>query len=400
MKNTVIVSILAIIFAIALVGEAYAINAKENPDGVKPGKNLIVGFSVGIPLDIKEKVKSHGAAVVSQNTDINFVVVDPKGRDKAELMAELRGLPKVAYVEEDNVATASFIPNDPLYANQWGPRDILAPQAWDITLGNQNVIIAVIDTGIDYTHPDIAANYYPAGYDWVNNDPDPIDDDGHGTHVAGIAAAVTNNGIGIAGTSQSRIMAEKVLDSSGSGYYSWVASGITDAADKGAKVISMSLGGRVSSYTLQSAVNYAWDKGALLVAAAGNDYSGKISYPAAYSNVIAVSALNPDDTFAVYSNHGKKIELAAPGSSVYSTVPTGTCGLCDSSGYRYLSGTSMATPFVSGSAALVLSKNSGFSNQQVRYILDNSAIDLGASGRDNYFGYGKVNPYGALLQTP
>jgi len=400
MKTIALVSILAVIFAIALVGEAYAINAKENPDGVKPGKNLIVGFSAGIPPDIKEKVKSHGASVISQNADINFVVVDPKGRDKAELMTELRGLPKTAYVEEDDIATASFTPNDSLYPNQWGPQDILAPQAWDITNGSANVIIAIVDTGVDYTHPDIAANYYPAGYNWVSPGSYPMDDNGHGTHVAGIAAAVSNNGIGIAGTSQSRIMAEKVLDGSGSGYYSWVASGITDAANKNAKVISMSLGGRTSSSTLQNAVNYAWNKGALIVAAAGNDYSGKISYPAAYSNVIAVSALNPDDSFAVYSNHGKKIELAAPGSSIYSTVPTGTCGLCDTSGYRYLSGTSMATPFVSGSAALVLSKNSGLSNQQVRNILDNSAVDLGARGRDIYFGYGKVNPYGALLQTP
>jgi thermitase len=394
MKTIVIVSILAVIFAIAIVGEANAINAKENSPGVQPenAKNLIVGFSDKIPQDIHEKVKAHGAAVVSKNNDINFVVVDPKGRNKAELMSELGGLSRVAYVEEDYIATAFLDPNDPGYPSQWGPRDINAPLAWNITLGSPGVIIAIVDTGVDYNHPDIAANYYAGGYDFINNDADPMDDAGHGTHVAGIAAAVTNNGVGVAGISQSGILAEKVLSASGSGSYSAVANGITHAANKGAKVISMSLGGGFKSTTLQNAVNYAWNKGAILVAAAGNENSGKISYPAAFPNVIAVSALNPDDSFAYYSNHGKKIELAAPGTSVYSTYFGGA--------YATMSGTSMATPFVSGSAALVLSKNSGLTNQQVRNILDNSAVDLGASGRDVYFGYGKVNPYGALLNTP
>lgn len=400
MKTVVIVSILAVIFAIALVSGANAINAKDIASPSEDAKNLIVGFHAGIPSDINEKVKTHGAAVVSKNTDINFVVVDPRGRNRTELMEELRKFPGVTYVENDHIATALLNPDDTYYSNQWGPPDIFAPKAWDITLGSPNVKIAIVDTGVDYNHPDIAANYIQGGYDFINNDNDPMDDNGHGTHVAGIASAVTNNSIGVAGISQSKILAEKVLSSSGSGSYSAVANGITHAANNGAKVISMSLGGRFDSFTLQNAVNYAWNKGALLVAAAGNDYSGKISYPAAYANVIAVSALNQDDSFAVYSNHGKKIELAAPGTGIYSAVPTGTCSLCDSSGYKYLSGTSMATPFVSGSAGLVLSKNSSLTNQQVRNILDKSAVDLGTSGRDAYFGYGKVNPYGALLQTP
>ena len=389
MKKIMVVFILILIFALAVVGEA---NNSNNGASSENAKNLIVGFSDKIPNDVNEKVKAHGASVVSKNDELNFVVVDPKGRNKAELMAEMRGLPKTAYVEEDYIATAFLDPNDPGYPSQWGPKDINAPLAWNITLGSSGVIVAIVDTGVDYNHPDLASNYYPGGYDFINNDANPIDDNGHGTHVAGIAAAVTNNGIGVAGISQSRIMAEKVLSSSGSGSYSAVASGITHATNNGAKIISMSLGGSSSSITLQNAVNYAWNKGVLIVAAAGNDGSGRISYPAAYSNVIAVSALNQGDSFAVYSNHGKKIELSAPGTNVYSTYLGG--------GYTSLSGTSMATPFVSGSAALVLSKNGGLTNQQVRNILDNSAVDLGARGRDAYFGYGKVNPYGALLKTP
>jgi len=392
MRNKIIASILALAFVIAFVGEINTANAKANTAGVPGGQpNIIVGFSSGIPSDITEKVKAHGADVISKNTDINFVVVNPKGRDKAQLMAEMRGLRHVAYVEEDYVATAFLEPNDPYYSSQWGPADILAPKAWDITLGSPNVIIAVVDTGVDYNHPDLAANY-AGGYDFINNDNNPMDDNGHGTHVAGIAAAVTNNGEGVVGISQSKIMAEKVLGKDGSGSYSAVANGITHAANNGAKVISISLGGRFSSTTLQNAVNYAWNKGVLLVAAAGNEQSGKINYPAAYTNVIAVSALNPGDGFAYYSNHGKKVELSAPGTGIYSTYMGG--------GYKSLSGTSMATPFVSGSAALVLSKNDRLSNRQVRDILDKTAIDLGTAGRDNYFGYGKVNPYGALLNTP
>lgn len=391
MKTIVIVSILAAIFAVALVANADTA-AKENtaPQG-KP-MNLIIGFRDGIPQDIDDSVKSHGAAVVSKNKDINFVVVNPKDRNPDDLMGEMQKHPKAEYVEYDYTATASLDPNDAYYiSNQWGPQDIFAPLAWNITTGSQNVIVAIVDTGVDYTHPDIMANYYPGGYDYINNDADPKDDNGHGTHVAGIAAAVTNNGVGIAGISQSKIMAEKVLNNVGSGSYSAVANGIIHATNKGAKVISLSLGGSFSSSTLQNAVNYAWKNGALIVAAAGNDNSGRISYPAAYSNVIAVSALDPGDNFAYYSNHGKKIELAAPGTNIYSTYP---------GGYAYMSGTSMATPFISGSAALVLSKNGGLTNSQVRNILDTTAVDLGARGRDAYFGYGKVNVYGALLQTP
>lgn len=383
------ISILAAIFAVALVANAGIVNENDAPHG-KP-MNLIVGFRDGIPQDIDENVKAHGAAVVSRNKAINFVVVDPKGRNPDDLMGEMKKHPKAEYVEYDYIATAFLNPNDTYYnSNQWGPQDIFAPLAWDITTGSHDMIIAIVDTGVDYTHPDIAPNYCEGGYDFINGDNDPKDDNGHGTHVAGIAAGVTNNGI--ACISQSCIMAEKVLDNTGSGSYSAVADGITDAANNGAKVISLSLGGRFSSTTLQNAVNYAWNKGALIVAAAGNDFSGKISYPAAYPNVMAISALDPDDGFAFYSNHGKGIELAASGTNIYSTLMGG--------GYGYKSGTSMATPFVSGSAALVWSKNIDLDNKQVRYILDSTAIDLGTRGRDSYYGYGKVNANGALLQTP
>lgn len=391
MKKIVIVSILAILFTIAVIGEANANSGKENAAQPEKPSNLIVGFRENIPSDVDQKVKTHGAAVLSKNHKIHFVVIDPQGRDQAKLIEELRRLPNVAYVEPDGIVEALFDPNDPYYINnyQWGPQDINAPSAWDTTRGSSGIIIAIVDTGVNYNHPDIAPNYDNRGKNWINPSKSPLDDNGHGTHVAGIAAAVTNNGIGVAGISQSKILAEKVLNRFGSGTYSSVANGITDAADKGADIISMSLGGG-DSYTMEIAVNYAWNNGSLIVAAAGNSNSGTISYPAAYANVTAVSALSQGDSKASYSNYGAKIELAAPGTDILSTYKNG---------YAYLSGTSMATPFVSGSAALVLSKNSSLTNQQVRDILDSSADDIGASGRDTYFGYGKVNPYRALQQT-
>jgi thermitase len=400
MNNVVIVSALAVILAMVMIGEANIINVKGPAALPQPENalNLIVGFNAGIPTDISEKVQAHGGKVVSKNMDINFIVVDPKGRDRNELKAHLQKISQVDYVEEDTIVTALFDPNDPGYSNQWGPPGISAPQAWDITMGTQNVIIAIIDTGVDCSHPDIAPNCITGGKDFINNDNNPTDDQGHGTHVAGIAAAVINNGAGVAGMSQSKILAEKVLNSQGSGTSSTVANGIIHAAKKGAKVISMSLGGG-PSLTMQNAVNYAWNRGALLVAAAGNENSTNINYPAGYANVISVSALNSDNTKATYSNYGATIDLAAPGTGIYSTVPTGACALCDPSGYKYLSGTSMATPFVSGSAALVLSQNSALANYKVRAILEGSADDLGTSGKDNIFGNGRVNPYKALL-TP
>jgi subtilisin family serine protease len=247
--------------------------------------------------------------------------------------------------------------------------------------------VAVVDTGVDYNHEDLYGRVIK-GYDFVNSDSDPMDDQGHGTHCAGIIGATLNNGVGIAGLAQVSIMAVKVLDYQGSGYYSWIANGIKYAVDNGADVISMSLGGPSDSTTMKDACDYAWSKGVLVVAAAGNDYGGPVSYPAKYDSVMAVSAIDSSNLLASYSNVGPEIEVCAPGSSVLSCYPGDQ--------YKSMSGTSMACPHVAGVAGLVFSENQYLSNNDVRNILCDTATDLGSSGFDTSYGYGKVNAQAAV----
>lgn len=309
------------------------------------------------------------------------------------LRKKLSGL--VAYIEPDYVAKAFYIPNDPYFKYQWNLRSINVTNAWDVTLGNESIVVAIIDTGIDYLHPDLNENYISSGYDWVNNDTDPMDDNGHGTHCAGIVAAVINNSVGIAGIADVKIMAEKVLNESGIGYYSDIASGIVHAVDNGAKIISMSLGGENYSETLKNACLYAWNRGVLLVAASGNDGSDRILYPAAYDTVIAVGSVNENDQLSWFSNYGNEQELVAPGEGILSTYYYN--GL---HAYASASGTSMAAPHVAGVAALAWATHPTFTNQQIRELLRATAIDLGTSGWDKYYGYGKVDAYKAVIYVP
>ena len=224
-----------------------------------------------------------------------------------------------------------------------------------------------------------------------------------GTHCAGIIAAVLNNSIGIAGLAQAQIMAEKVLDYTGYGTWDWVANGIVHAVDQGANVISMSLGGYGDSELVHEAVRYAYDAGVLVIAAAGNDNTNMKSYPAAYSEVIAVSATDQYDNKAGFSNWGDWIELAAPGVDIYSTMPTYHVTLNDwgyAMNYDYLSGTSMACPHVSGVAALVWSRYPSKTRDWVRLWLRYTADDLGDPGLDVYYGYGRINARKAVELTP
>jgi subtilisin family serine protease len=217
----------------------------------------------------------------------------------------------------------------------------------------------------------------------------PEDDVGHGTHVAGIIAAEVNNSEGVAGmTWFTKIMPVKVLDSSGAGSTYSVAEGILWATDHGAKIINMSLGNYAEAEFLHDALKYAYDRGVVLVAASGNDNTDRPGYPAAYDEVIAVSATDPDESKAEYSNYGDYIDVAAPGTSIPSTYP--------GSRYAALSGTSMASPHVAALASLVRAANSGLTNNEVMELLRRTAKDLGRSGKDNDFGYGQIDVVSAL----
>ncbi len=277
----------------------------------------------------------------------------------------------------------------------WGVDRIDAERVWggaenavDVTTGvcGTNVRVAVIDTGIDQNHPDL--NVY-GGYDFVNNDNNPYDDHGHGTHVAGTIAALDNDLTGsLVGVAPCvRLYAVKVLSASGSGTSSAIAAGLEWAADNGMHIASLSLGSSSPSSVIQQAGQYAASRGVLLVAASGND-NGPVGYPAAFSEFMAVGATDSSDRRASFSNYGSQLEIAAPGVSIRSTYPGNT--------YRSLSGTSMATPHVSAVAALVKSANPSLTAGQIRQILRNTAEDLGSAGWDQYFGYGLVDAQAAV----
>lgn len=338
--------------------------------------------------------------------------------------ADLERDPAVKAVDYNYVLEGSWVPNDTHYGKQWGYPKIKAPEAWDITQGSSTVQVAVIDSGIDNYHTDLMGKVM-GQHDFVNDDTDASDDHGHGTHVAGTVAALTNNGRGVAGTCPTcTLLIAKVLDQNNRGYTSDLISGIGWAANNGARVINMSLGGYPESIALGTAIDSAWSKGAVLVASAGNEGTdGPKYYPAAFDNVIAVAATDSNDARAVYpwwsgsyydpptgtyvgaSNAGDWVDIAAPGKDIYSTLPSEWVEVLDPSGvkdwklrprYEYFHGTSMAAPHVSGLAGLIFSKNGGLSNKEVYYRIEVTAVDLGTSGKDPIFGRGRINAQAAL----
>jgi subtilisin family serine protease len=295
----------------------------------------------------------------------------------------------VEYAEPNYIAQmADTIPNDTGWNNQYGLISIRAPQGWDLSIGSASVTIAIVDTGVDLMHPDLTGKIVP-GFDFVNNDSIAQDDNGHGSHVAGIAAANSNNSTGVAGVSWgARIMPVKVLNASGNGTYVNVAQGIDWATDHGAQIVNLSLGGSNPASVLEDAVNYAYQKGVTLVASSGNTGATAVFYPAHYPHVIAVGAVDNLNNHAPYSNSGPELNLVAPGTSIYSTL-IGAYGL--------KTGTSMSAPFVSGLAAILRGLPGGVSPDIIAWQMESSALDLGAPGRDTLYGFGLIQMDRAIL---
>ncbi len=384
---------------------------------------LLVKFRPGVQAQsVGSLHQAAGGRVVRvvPQLGVHVVKLNP-GVTAASALAAYRASPLVQYAEQDAYAYAFATPDDPGYPLQWHYPKIGLPAAWDVTTGAP-VIVAVVDTGIRFDHPDLAG-VTVAGYDFFDNDPDPTDpgcptvdpdDASHGTHVAGTVAALTNNRLGVAGVAWGGVTAVKIMpirvlgedvssNKCGTGTLSMVAQGIIYAADKGAKVVNLSLGGDGTSQTLQDAVNYVLARGVTLVAAAGNDDTSTPSYPAAYPGVIAVSATACNDQKASYSNYGAHIWVAAPGGDLVDCTGDGrpelvwsTCW-SPSAGYFYCraAGTSMATPHVSGVAALLVSRGI-VGPAAVRNRLRDTAVDLGPPGWDQFFGYGLVNAAAAV----
>jgi serine protease len=301
----------------------------------------------------------------------------------------------VVSVEIDTPVHALGVPtgSDPHRSQQWDFAKMRVAEAWQKSTGT-GVVVAVIDTGVDSTHPDLGANVL-RGYDAVTNKAGTVTDgNGHGTHVAGTIAAVTGNGLGISAVApHARILPVKVLSDDGSGYSSDTAEGIVWAADNGAKVINMSLGGPSRSPAVTNAVAYARSKGVTVVAAAGNERQdgSPTSYPGADEGVIAVAATTSADTFAPYSNAGSYVDVAAPGSAIISTYPQKL-----GQAYASLNGTSMASPHVAAVAALLKAYQPSLTPDQIESALEKSAVDLGVKGFDRDYGNGRVDAVAAL----
>jgi len=348
----------------------------------------------------------------------------PPGLTVAGMVEIYRRHPLVEYAEPNFIATATFAPDDPFYKNgyQWHLHNpdhpgIQMENAWNDSDGD-GVIVAILDTGVAYENygafmqaPDLALTQFVSGYDFVDGDPHPNDEHGHGTHVAGTVSQSTNNAIGVAGVAfHSTIMPVRVLNANGSGTHADIADGIHFAADNGAKVINMSLGGP-SSTTLQNAVAYAHEQGVTIVASAGNGGpSGSTSYPAAYDDeVIAVAASRYDETVSYYSTWGDYVDITAPGGDL--TVDQNGDGFGDGVlqqtinvntkdptdfGYWFLQGTSMASPHVAGVVAMLLSRDPTLTPDGVRTILQSTARDIGQSGWDRASGWGLIQAGEAL----
>ncbi len=350
----------------------------------------------------------------SLGMDRMFAIKVPAGSDVMTLITRF-GPALAAAIEDirtDQLASVAAVPNDPSLNLQYGLLntgqtvegqagiagvDIDAVRAWDISTGSAQTFIAIVDTGISTTHPDVALKVTERR-NFTSANPDDSDDrHGHGTHCAGISAARTNNNVGIAGVCWGcSLVGAKVLDDGGSGQWSWVAAGIQWSADvRGMKIISMSLGGGANDPAVEAAVSYALGRNVLVIAAAGNNYGGSVIYPGALPTSLAVSSTDNRDQLSVFSSVGPAVDIAAPGTNVYSSYDN----VSAPNSYIYMSGTSMATPHVSGVAGLVSSINPNLTAAQIRAILEESVIDLGTPGVDNQFGHGRISAYLAAMNA-
>jgi len=355
----------------------------------------VLKFSSATPLQRQEEIIFISSATpIRQIPELNLWRIKIEGNEN-KTVENLLSFKEVEYCNKEKRIKAFWIPDDPRYSQQWGLGAINMPSAWDISAssGSTFVTIAVIDTGVFYDHEDLKDKMWQSkegfwGYDFVNGDNDPVDDNGHGTHVAGIAAASVNNQTGISGVAMKpKIMALKVLDKDGYGSEFDLADAIVWATKNGARVINISLGSEEPSSAEEDACRFAYNNGSFIAAATGNDGSNGIYYPARYSTTFSVGAVDSTLTKADFSNYGPELDAVAPGVNILSTVPSYISG----TDYEAWDGTSMATPFVSGLAAIIFSIRPDYFPDDVFSALRNSAQDLGISGKDDYYGYGLID---------
>jgi subtilisin family serine protease len=438
-----ILGAVALVAALALAGgAARSVSAApaKKPAAV-PGE-LIVGFKAGVSESAQAAALSQAGATKKKTfKQIHAALAGAPDRKLERVEKALASDPRVSYVEPNHVVSASVVPNDPSFGSLWGLNntgqtggtaddDIDAPEAWDLEKGSSSIVVAVVDTGVDFSHPDLAAQQWVnpgencgssdptiscadrtdgvdsdndgyvddwRGWDFINHDNNPFDDNNHGTHVSGTIGAVGDNGVGVVGVNwHVKIMALKFLGSNGSGSTADAISATLYAADHGARVASNSWGGGPFDQGLSNAIDYGASKGMLFVAAAGNDSSNNDttpSYPASYGSdsIMSVAATDSNDNLASFSNYGAtSVDLAAPGVGILSTTPGNT--------YSSFSGTSMATPHVSGAAALVAAHFPGATLYGEKALLM-SSVDTRASLAGKTATGGRLNVFNAVSCT-
>jgi thermitase len=348
---------------------------------------LLVGFKAGVPERRKAGLLSSLGATVLQELSrisVHRISVPTVALEVVERALAFR--PEVQFVERNGLLELAATPNDPYFPSAWHLGMVGAPAAWDLTHGSSNVIVAVVDTGVDPHHPDLVNKLVP-GHNTYDGNNDTSDIYGHGTKIAGVMGAQSDNSLGVTSISwSSPIMPIRVTDASLIFYYSVIADGIAWAADHGAKVINVSIAGVAASSTVTSAASYARSKGAVVIAAAGN--CGCFDSTPANSNIISVSATDGSDNLASFSSQGNYVDIAAPGVGIYTTTLGG--------GYGAPSGTSVASPVVAGVVALMMSANPTLKPSEIETLLKSAAENFGAVGYDTAYGHGRVNAYRAV----
>lgn len=377
---------LSLASAIALALTAgYVADASAAPKWAE-GRVLVQTKAGLSDAELDKVLKGHNGKAIGRIRQINLHVVQVPAQAEEAVARALAKNPNIKFAELDLLVTTEQVPNDPQYTSAWHLPKIQAPTAWDSSQGN-GVTIAILDSGVDASHPDLAGKLV-SGWNAADSTTNTADISGHGTKVAGSAAATVNNGIGVAGVAgAARIMPVRVTNSSdGSAYFSAIASGLTWAADHGAQVANISYDMLTTSSSVSSAAQYMNSKGGVVVVAAGNTGTDRGYSDSPY--MISVSATDSSDVKASWSSFGYYVDVTAPGVSIWTTTNGG--------GYGAVNGTSFASPVTAGVVALMKAANPSLSPATLEQVLESTATDLGSAGWDTAYGYGRVNAAAAV----
>jgi thermitase len=374
------------LLAVALLLGSNAVSQAAPKQDFVTGR-ILVQPRPGLPsAEFDRLLALHGGHAVGRLGNLNIYVVSlPAGASEPAIAHALAQHPHIKFAEVDQLVAPQFVPNDAYYGNEWHLQTMNVPAAWDYSLGT-GVTVAILDSGIDATHPDLQGQLVP-GWNFYDNNSNTTDVYGHGTLVAGVVAALGNNSIGVAGIAWGgKLMPVRVTDTSGTGTWSGIASGLNWAADHGARVANLSFAVQASSST-QTAAQYFKNKGGVVVNSAGN-YS-TLDSTAASDTLLSVSATDSADTRASWASYGPYVDVSAPGVGIWTTAAGG--------GYSAVSGTSFSSPATAAVVALMMAANPQLSPTQLVNLLESTAVDLGTTGYDYYYGFGRVNAGAAVL---